>query len=93
MQAIQGLLQAQLHQSAQSDNQRDYLVDHSVFLYLVDPHGQFIDVYGKDKERKNALNRYPTRCNHIAQLASELIEIKLIFICRSHHGLLKIRHI
>ncbi|ORX70203.1 SCO1 protein [Linderina pennispora] len=28
---------------------QDYLVDHSIFSYFMDPDGQFIDVYGKDK--------------------------------------------
>ncbi|KAJ2802727.1 Cu-binding protein [Coemansia helicoidea] len=28
---------------------QDYLVDHSIFSYLMDPDGQFVDVYGKDK--------------------------------------------
>ncbi|KAI9594053.1 thioredoxin-like protein [Syncephalis fuscata] len=26
----------------------DYLVDHSIFFYLMDPHGQLADFYGKD---------------------------------------------
>lgn len=25
----------------------DYLVDHSIFFYLMDPNGQFVDAYGK----------------------------------------------
>ncbi|KAJ2005363.1 Cu-binding protein [Coemansia thaxteri] len=28
---------------------QDYLVDHSIFSYFMDPDGEFIDVYGKDK--------------------------------------------
>ncbi|KAI7833228.1 SCO1/SenC-domain-containing protein, partial [Kickxella alabastrina] len=31
-----------------ADNQ-DYLVDHSIFSYFMDPDGEFIDVYGKDR--------------------------------------------
>ena len=27
----------------------DYLVDHSIFFYLMDPEGQFVDLYGKEK--------------------------------------------
>ncbi|KAJ2851332.1 Pre-mRNA-splicing factor cwf19 [Coemansia brasiliensis] len=34
-----------------TDNQ-DYLVDHSIFSYLMDPDGGFVDVYGKDKDAK-----------------------------------------
>jgi hypothetical protein len=26
----------------------DYLVDHSIFFYFMDPHGKFIDAYGRD---------------------------------------------
>lgn len=25
----------------------DYLVDHSIFFYLMDPNGEFVDAYGK----------------------------------------------
>ncbi|KAJ2157638.1 Cu-binding protein [Coemansia sp. RSA 552] len=28
---------------------QDYLVDHSIFSYFMDPDGEFVDVYGKDK--------------------------------------------
>ncbi|KAJ2786603.1 Cu-binding protein [Coemansia interrupta] len=31
-----------------AENQ-DYLVDHSIFSYFMDPNGEFIDVYGKDR--------------------------------------------
>ncbi|KAJ2800711.1 Cu-binding protein [Coemansia guatemalensis] len=31
-----------------AENQ-DYLVDHSIFSYFMDPDGTFVDVYGKDK--------------------------------------------
>ncbi|KAJ1845804.1 Cu-binding protein, partial [Coemansia sp. RSA 2703] len=31
-----------------AENQ-DYLVDHSIFSYFMDPDGEFIDVYGKDR--------------------------------------------
>lgn len=27
----------------------DYLVDHSIFFYLMDPAGQFVDAYGKSQ--------------------------------------------
>jgi protein SCO1/2 len=26
----------------------DYLVDHSIFFYLMDPEGKFVDCYAKD---------------------------------------------
>ncbi|KAJ2859263.1 Cu-binding protein, partial [Coemansia asiatica] len=31
-----------------AENQ-DYLVDHSIFSYFMDPNGEFVDVYGKDR--------------------------------------------
>ncbi|KAJ2484244.1 Cu-binding protein, partial [Coemansia sp. RSA 2052] len=31
------------------DEGQDYLVDHAIFSYFMDPDGEFIDVYGKDK--------------------------------------------
>ncbi|CAG8773668.1 15856_t:CDS:1, partial [Acaulospora morrowiae] len=26
----------------------EYLVDHSIFFYLMDPNGEFVDCYGKN---------------------------------------------
>lgn len=37
----------------------DYLVDHSIFFYLMDPQGQFVDAYGK---------------SHTAELVTERVE-------------------
>ncbi|KAJ2743428.1 Cu-binding protein [Coemansia sp. BCRC 34301] len=31
------------------DEGQDYLVDHAIFSYFMDPDGEFVDVYGKDK--------------------------------------------
>lgn len=30
-----------------ADPQGDYLVDHSVFVYLMDPHGAFVEAFGQ----------------------------------------------
>ena len=32
-----------------NDDPEDYLVDHSIIMYLLDPHGQFMAFYGKEK--------------------------------------------
>ena len=31
-----------------NDDPKDYLVDHSIIMYLLDPRGQFIAFYGKN---------------------------------------------
>ncbi|KAJ2336149.1 Cu-binding protein, partial [Coemansia sp. RSA 2671] len=31
------------------DEGQDYLVDHAIYSFFMDPDGEFIDVYGKDK--------------------------------------------
>ncbi|KAI0243622.1 Cu-binding protein, partial [Massospora cicadina] len=32
----------------------DYLVDHSIFFYLMDPRGEFVDCFGKDRTAEEA---------------------------------------
>lgn len=48
-------------QSTSSEVERNYLVDHSVFFYLVDPDGQFVDVYGKDKDDEECIRSISLR--------------------------------
>ena len=31
-----------------NDDPKDYLVDHSIIMYLLDPDGQFMSFYGKN---------------------------------------------
>ncbi len=31
-----------------NDDPKDYLVDHSIIMYLLDPKGQFVSFYGKN---------------------------------------------
>ena len=33
-----------------NDDPEDYLVDHSIIMYLLDPHGQFMAFFGKNLE-------------------------------------------
>ena len=33
----------------------DYLVDHSIFFYLMDPEGRFVDCYARDKSAEEVL--------------------------------------
>jgi len=42
-----------------------YLVDHSIFFYLMGPNGEFIDVYNKSM---NAKEVYDSVKNHIKEL-------------------------
>jgi len=35
----------------------DYLVDHSIFFYFMDPNGQFVDAFGKDTSMENVIGR------------------------------------
>jgi protein SCO1/2 len=35
----------------------DYLVDHSIFFYFMDPDGQFVDAFGKDTSMKDVIGR------------------------------------
>ncbi|RKP23569.1 thioredoxin-like protein, partial [Syncephalis pseudoplumigaleata] len=37
-------------------NGEDYLVDHSIFFYLMDPRGQLVDFYGKDYSAEYVVN-------------------------------------
>jgi len=44
-----------------------YLVDHSIFFYLMGPNGEFIDVYNKSM---NAKEVYDSVKNHIKELTN-----------------------
>ena len=36
---------------------QDYLVDHSIFFYLIDPEGQFIDALGRNYDEQSGLEK------------------------------------
>ena len=43
------------------DGEDDYLVDHSIFMYLVGPNGDFLDFFGQDREDEEITHRISLR--------------------------------
>lgn len=42
-----------MYYSKTADSPDDYLVDHSIITYLIDPHGAFVTFYGKNWEMQD----------------------------------------
>ena len=40
-----------------SDPAGDYLVDHSIFVYLMDPHGKFVDAFGQSTQKEDIVEK------------------------------------
>ncbi|KII96160.1 hypothetical protein PLICRDRAFT_97634 [Plicaturopsis crispa FD-325 SS-3] len=40
-----------------ADPKGDYLVDHSIFVYLMDPNGEFVEAFGQSTESKDVVER------------------------------------
>ena len=43
-----------------TDDPDDYLVDHSIIMYLLDPKGQFMAFYGKNLDKAELADRIST---------------------------------
>lgn len=43
--------------TAEPDKDPDYLVDHSIFMYLMDPEGKFVDYFGVNMESKQIVEK------------------------------------
>ena len=39
-----------------TDDSKDYLVDHSIIMYLIDPKGKFVSFYGKNYTAEQLTN-------------------------------------
>ena len=39
-----------------TDDSKDYLVDHSIIMYLIDPKGKFVSFYGKNYTSEQLAN-------------------------------------
>ncbi|CCH62836.1 hypothetical protein TBLA_0I01780 [Henningerozyma blattae CBS 6284] len=50
--------------SLKTNDQKDYLVDHSAFFYLMDPEGDFVDVLGMAYDEKNGAERIEEHCKY-----------------------------
>jgi protein SCO1/2 len=53
-----------VYYSKPPDTAEDYLVDHSIFFYLMDPNGQFVDCYGKSQDAPTVIQSVKS---HISQ--------------------------
>lgn len=40
-----------------ADPKGDYLVDHSIFVYLMDPRGQFVEAFGQNAKAEEIIER------------------------------------
>lgn len=40
-----------------ADPQGDYLVDHSIFVYLMDPKGEFVEAFGQSVKAEEVIDR------------------------------------
>lgn len=36
----------------------DYIVDHSIYFYLMNPEGEFVDAFGKDRSAEDVVARF-----------------------------------
>ena len=43
--------------ATKTSSETDYLVDHSIFTYLLGPDNEFIDVFGRDKTVKECVEK------------------------------------
>lgn len=54
----------------------DYLVDHSIFIYLMDPQGKFIDCYARDTTSEEVLHSFKNYMKDYLQDGGKLKSMK-----------------
>ena len=56
------------------DTDEDYIVDHTIIVYLINPDMEFVDYYGQTKDKEQIVN---STMLHMARFQSERASLSL----------------